>query len=135
VAHSTRVADRARSVTRCRAQPHARVQRTRVPAERAAAERERAEWLALLRAEGLLPTEHSLEPKEQEIILAIHRLLARTPCRLKLISPYDVLAEPRQPNLPGTIDEHPNWRLPLPATFEELRTDPRVAEITSAFRD
>jgi 4-alpha-glucanotransferase len=105
-----------------------------VAAERAAAVRERAEWLALLRAEGLLPTEPGPEPEEQEIILAMHRLLARTPCRLRLISPYDVLAEPRQPNLPGTIDEYPNWRLPLAATLEQLRTDPRVTEITSAFR-
>ena len=107
-----------------------------VPAEWAAAARERAEWLALLRAEGLLPpeTETETEPDERAIILAMHRLLARTPCRLKLISPYDVLAEPRQPNLPGTVHEYPNWRLPLPATLDELRTDPRVAEITAAFR-
>ena len=64
----------------------------------------------------------------------MHRLLAATPSRLKLISPHDVIAEPRQPNLPGTIDEYPNWRLPLPETFEQLRADPRVAEITSALR-
>ena len=64
----------------------------------------------------------------------MHRFLAATPSRLKLISPYDIVAEPRQPNLPGTIDEYPNWRLPLPETLEQLRDDPRVAEITSAFR-
>jgi 4-alpha-glucanotransferase len=52
---------------------------------------------------------------------------------LKLISPYDIVAEPRQPNLPGTIDEYPNWRLPLPETLEQLRDDPRVAEITAVF--
>jgi 4-alpha-glucanotransferase len=103
------------------------------PAERANAERERAEWLALLRSEGLLP-DSAAEPAEWEIIVAMHRLLARTPCRLKLISPYDVLAEPRQPNLPGTVDEYPNWRLPLPATLEELRADRRVAEVVEAFR-
>jgi 4-alpha-glucanotransferase len=102
-----------------------------VPAEQAAADRERAELLALLRAEGLLDAP---EPTEREIILAMHRLLAATPCRLTLISPYDVLAEPRQPNLPGTVDEYPNWRLPLPSTLEDLRADPRVAEVTAAFR-
>jgi 4-alpha-glucanotransferase len=104
-----------------------------VPEEWAAAARERADWLALLRGEGLLPAEGDPEPDERQIILAMHQLLARTPCRLKLISPYDVLADPRQPNLPGTVDEYPNWRLPLPATLDELRADPRVAEITSAF--
>jgi 4-alpha-glucanotransferase len=101
------------------------------PAERSAAEKERIEWLALLRAEGLLPQS---EPDEADVIAAMHRFLAATPSRLKLISPLDVVAEPRQPNLPGTIDEYPNWRLPLPETLEELRSDPRVGAITAAFR-
>jgi 4-alpha-glucanotransferase len=106
-----------------------------VAAEQATADRERAEWLALLRSEGLLPeADEAAEPDEAAIILAMHRLLAATPSRLKLISPYDVLGEPRQPNLPGTIDEYPNWRLPLPQTLEQLREDPRVATITAAYR-
>ncbi|MGB3351776.1 MAG: 4-alpha-glucanotransferase [Mycobacterium sp.] len=103
-----------------------------VAAERANADRERNEWVALLRTEGLLDT--ASEPDESAIIVAMHRFLAATASQLKLISPYDVIAEPRQPNLPGTIDEYPNWRLPLPVTLEELRADPRVAEVTAAFR-
>ncbi|ORA13066.1 4-alpha-glucanotransferase [Mycobacterium arosiense] len=101
-----------------------------VPAEQACAEKEKAEWLTLLRSEGLLPD----DPDENDIITAMHRFLAATPSRLKLISPYDIVAEPRQPNLPGTIDEYPNWRLPLPETLEQLRDDPRVAEIAAIFR-
>jgi 4-alpha-glucanotransferase len=103
-----------------------------VPAEQANADKERAEWLALLRAEGLLADEGA-EPDETAIITAMHRLLASAPSRLKLISPYDVIGETRQPNLPGTVDEYPNWRLPLPVTFEELTADPRVADIVAAF--
>ncbi len=103
-----------------------------VPAEQAAADKERAEWLTLLRAEEMLPTSPT-EPDEAQIISAMHRFLAATPSRLKLISPYDVIAEPRQPNLPGTVDEYPNWRLPLAETLEQLRVEPRVAEITAAF--
>lgn len=104
-----------------------------VPAEQATADRERAEWVALLRSEGLLPDDGT-EPSEQDIIVAMHRLLAATPSRLKLISPYDVIAEVRQPNLPGTVDEYPNWRLPLPLTLEQLQADPRVGAVTAAFR-
>jgi 4-alpha-glucanotransferase len=102
-----------------------------VPAERATAAAQRAELITLLRAEGLLT---GPDPAERDVILAMHRLLAATPCRLKLVSPYDVLAEPRQPNLPGTVDEYPNWRLPLPVTLEELMADPRVTEIVEVFR-
>lgn len=102
-----------------------------VPAEQATADRERAEWLELLRSEGVLD---GAQPDDAEIITAMHRLLARTSSRLKLISPYDVLGEVRQPNLPGTVDEYPNWRLPLPQTLEELMADPRVADVIKAFR-
>ena len=89
-----------------------------------------------MRSEGLLPDaeDGASEPDEVAIIAAMHRLLASTPSRLKLISPYDVIAETRQPNLPGTVDEYPNWRLPLPMTLEQLKEDPRVADITAAFR-
>jgi 4-alpha-glucanotransferase len=103
-----------------------------VPAEQANADKERAEWLALLTSEGLLAAEEQSD--ESAVILAMHRLLAQTPSRHKLISPYDVIGETRQPNLPGTVDEYPNWRLPLPETLQQLRTDPRVAAITAAFR-
>ncbi len=98
-----------------------------VAAERAQAAAERDELLGLLRDEGLLDD----DPADDDIVVAMHALLARTRSRLALVSPYDVVAETRQPNLPGTVDEYPNWRLPLPVTLEQLRVDPRVARIVS----
>ncbi len=102
-------------------------------AEWAQAAAERAELISLLRAEGLLDAELDTE-SEEEIVVAMHALLARTPCRLLLASPYDVVGEIRQPNLPGTIDEYPNWRLPLPVTLEQLQRDPRVGRVVAALR-
>jgi 4-alpha-glucanotransferase len=98
-------------------------------AEWARAEAERAELIELLRAEGLLRT-----GSEDDIVVAMHELLARTPCRILLASPYDAVREVRQPNLPGTVDEYPNWRLPLPVTLEELHRDPRVGELVAPLR-
>jgi len=98
-------------------------------AEWAQAAAERTELLALLRAEGLLTGEN-----EEDVVVAMHALLARTPCRLLLASPYDAVGEIRQPNLPGTVDEYPNWRLPLPVTLEELRRDPRVERVVAVLR-
>ncbi len=40
--------------------------------------------------------------------------IAQTPCQLALIPLEDVFEVVEQPNIPGTIDEHPNWRRRLP---------------------
>ena len=102
-------------------------------AEWARARAERAELIGLLRAEGLLgPPGRDIS--EQDIVVAMHALLARTPCRLLLASLYDAVGEVRQPNLPGTLDEYPNWRLPLPVTLEELHHDPRVQRVAEVLR-
>ncbi|MFG2042037.1 4-alpha-glucanotransferase [Dactylosporangium sp. NPDC048998] len=94
-----------------------------------AAGRERAALLDLLDAEGLTGPDST----DEDIVLAMHRLLARTPCRVLLASPYDVLGETRQPNLPGTTGQYPNWRIPLPIPLEELVEDPRMREIADLF--
>jgi 4-alpha-glucanotransferase len=100
-------------------------------AEWAQAAVERAELVELLRTEGLLRAERE---DDDEIVVAMHALLGRTPCQLLLVSPYDVVDELRQPNLPGTVDEYPNWRLPLPVTLEQLQRDPRVGRVVAALR-
>lgn len=69
--------------------------------ERARARMERDQLVDLLLAQGLLDRHAS----EQEVVMAMHELLARTPCRLLLVAPQDLLAEVRQPNLPGTVDD------------------------------
>jgi 4-alpha-glucanotransferase len=48
-------------------------------------------------------------------------------CTLALLPIEDALAAPEQPNLPGTIDEHPNWRRRLSAPAEDLLNRPDVA--------
>ena len=48
-----------------------------------------------------------------------------------------VQAEAEQPNLPGTVDEYPNWRLPVadgdgrPMTLEQLLDAPGVARLAT----
>lgn len=46
--------------------------------------------------------------------------IARTPAPLALVPVEDLLGLEEQPNLPGTIDEHPNWRRRLPLRCDEL---------------
>ncbi|MDT0349697.1 4-alpha-glucanotransferase [Pseudonocardia charpentierae] len=100
-------------------------------AEKARAELDRLELVELLRELGLVVGD---DPGEDQLVVAMHALLARSRSRLVLISPYDVIGETRQPNLPGTVDQYPNWRLPLPESLEELRDDPRVRVVVDELR-
>jgi 4-alpha-glucanotransferase len=51
---------------------------------------------------------------------AVVRFLARTKSRLLAISLEDLLGVIDQPNIPGTVNEHPNWRRRLPLALDEI---------------
>jgi 4-alpha-glucanotransferase len=95
--------------------------------ERRTADADRAQLLSALRAEGLITAQST----DEEIVVAMHEFLARTPCRFVTASLYDVLGVLDQPNLPGTTDEYPNWRMPLPTSLEQIVGDPRVRRIAA----
>lgn len=54
--------------------------------------------------------------------------IARTPSALALVSMEDLLGEEEQPNLPGTVSEHPNWRRRIATPLDELLADKRVQQ-------
>jgi len=93
--------------------------------EQKIADRDRAQLLARLTAAGLITATSTNE----QIVVAMHEFLAGTPCRFVLASMYDVLGELKQPNLPGTSDQYPNWRMPLSASLEQIVSDPRFERI------
>jgi 4-alpha-glucanotransferase len=51
---------------------------------------------------------------------AVVAFLARTKSRLLAISLEDLLGVIDQPNIPGTVNEHPNWRQRLPLAIDEI---------------
>jgi 4-alpha-glucanotransferase len=93
--------------------------------EYAEATADREALVALIRSERV-PTD--------DLVVALHALLASASSRLILTSPADVVAELRQPNLPGTIDQYPNWRIPLPVTIEAFFDDARVRAAVAPLR-
>jgi 4-alpha-glucanotransferase len=58
--------------------------------------------------------------------------VAASACELALIPLEDLFALLEQPNLPGTTDQHPNWRRRLPDTVEAMLARPDVAARTRA---
>jgi 4-alpha-glucanotransferase len=89
-------------------------------------EEQRASLCRLLEAEGVLaPGERSVAA----IVAALYGFLARTPAMLVAATLEDALEAPDRPNVPGTIDQRPNWSLPLPVLVDDLATDPRVRRL------
>ncbi|MGY3450573.1 4-alpha-glucanotransferase [Bradyrhizobium sp. USDA 4353] len=58
--------------------------------------------------------------------------LSRTRSRLLVISIEDLLGVVDQPNIPGTIDEHPNWRRKIPVPIEDIAASTSLEALRTA---
>jgi (1->4)-alpha-D-glucan 1-alpha-D-glucosylmutase len=74
------------------------------------------------------------EEATPELIEAAYRVLARSRARLLTVQIEDALGLVDQANLPGTIDEHPNWRRRLPVAVDELERQPLLKRIAARLR-
>jgi 4-alpha-glucanotransferase len=109
-----------------------------VERERGRVEEEQRSLLRLLLAHGCLdPANTSV----RERVLAMHRFLAATPSALVAAALWDAVGDARQPNVPGTVDSYPNWRLPLaepgpngprPITLEDVLRATTVRDAIAA---
>ncbi|MBB4286582.1 4-alpha-glucanotransferase [Roseospira goensis] len=70
----------------------------------------------------------------EDLIAAVYRFIARTPSMILLLQLEDALDELDQANVPGTVDEHPNWRRRLGITVEDLAAYPRFARLAALLR-
>ncbi|WP_174241405.1 malto-oligosyltrehalose synthase [Caulobacter sp. S45] len=103
-------------------------------ADRAARDLDRTRlWAAALTAgvaEGAQPA-----PEEPErAVDAALAFVGSAPSRLAIAPIEDLMAQVEQPNLPGTIDEHPNWRRRLSTAepFADRATAARAAHFAAA---
>jgi 4-alpha-glucanotransferase len=99
-------------------------------------DRERRALLKALGAAGMLP--NGIDPESppaelpHDLLIAFHRFVASSPSKLMMTQLEDAIEESEQANLPGTTDEHPNWRRKLGLRLEDFFTDPRVIKLTEA---
>lgn len=103
-------------------------------------EHQQRSLLDMLIEHGCLP---GADADVAERVLAMHRFLAAGPAILVAAALWDAVGDPRQPNLPGTVDVYPNWRLPLaqptpdgprPITLEAIRESDLVRATVAALR-
>jgi 4-alpha-glucanotransferase len=101
-------------------------------------ERVREERVALME---MLTTTGLLATYAEDPVLAMHGALVASPSVVVLAAYGDAVGDLRQPNLPGTVDEYPNWRLPVadatgrPLMLEELLDHPGVRRLTALLAD
>lgn len=108
-------------------------------AMRAERHREKTSILAALKSHGLLPAGVSEDPTQvpsmtTELMESIHAYLARSPAWMVLANIEDVIGTRVQTNLPGTVDQHPNWSRKLSRTVEELVHDSRFERLAALLR-
>ena len=91
-------------------------------------ETERGELWKTFEEAGVVDGPPPAPKTPQPAVDASIRFLGKTPSKLVLLPLEDALGQVEQPNLPGTLDEHPNWRRRLPKPAPELLTEPDAAE-------
>ncbi|MEO8158615.1 MAG: malto-oligosyltrehalose synthase [Betaproteobacteria bacterium] len=97
---------------------------------------ERVRLLLALQHDGLLPPGTVIEPTGSqtltaELVEAIHAFVASTPCRVMMVQIEDTIGVTEQANMPGTADQHPNWRRKLPETMDMMAAAPRVRNLAA----
>lgn len=83
-------------------------------------------WNAFVRdrvSDGPVPAPDATD----QVVDAALRFVAKTEVPLSLIPLEDLLGSEEQPNLPGTVNEHPNWRRRLPVSAHEVLEQEPVA--------
>jgi 4-alpha-glucanotransferase len=90
-----------------------------------------ARWHALAMLDDAL-RHHAIDRND---LYAVTAFLAKTRSRLLAISLEDLLGVVDQPNIPGTVNEHPNWRQRLPVELGDISAVIDVAALKAATRE
>jgi 4-alpha-glucanotransferase len=69
----------------------------------------------------------------QDDFAVVAYFLGQTPSRLVVVALDDILGEIEQINMPGTIDQHPNWRRKLPVAIEDMEKHEGLLRVAQAF--
>ncbi len=78
--------------------------------------------------------EQSPAKMNTELSVAVQKYMAQAPSHIQLIPLEDTLEIVEQVNIPGTIDQHPNWRQKLPVALEAFFQQDSVSAIANAMQ-
>ncbi|MCL2783746.1 MAG: 4-alpha-glucanotransferase, partial [Propionibacteriaceae bacterium] len=111
--------------------------------EMAAARTEQQFWLDYLDEHGYIHTDSdgvAIDP-EEATVLGLHKALTDSPSQVRSVALVDAVGDRRTQNQPGTIDEYPNWRIPLSdasghaITLEDVFASRRAMRMAAVMND
>ncbi len=102
-------------------------------------QRDKGRMLQALKAESLLPEGLTDDPASAPAMTpalcgAIHLYLARSRSAVVLANLEDGLEELAQTNLPGTVEQHPNWSRKYASSVDGFLSDARLRDLGAALR-
>jgi 4-alpha-glucanotransferase len=81
--------------------------------------------------EGVVSKSEAGDPCPLELREAILEYLAQSAAALMEVRLEEVFGVAEQQNLPGTRQEHPNWRVKLPLTLDQMEQSPEPARLAA----
>ena len=102
-------------------------------------ERDKKLILSVMKSVRAVPDEYPSDPSwipemTPELCTAIYKFLSFTPCKLLMVSLDDILGTPDQQNMPGTVDEHPNWMQKTPVILDDITKDGQFRELSGMLK-
>ena len=98
-----------------------------LPAEQWVRGEERSALWDAFRDNGAVSGDQPAPEQPGPAVDAAIRFVAGAACDLAIVPLEDVVGTTEQPNLPGTLDEHPNWRRRFPEPARDLLASPAAA--------
>ncbi|MBY0450047.1 MAG: 4-alpha-glucanotransferase [Cyanobacteria bacterium] len=87
--------------------------------------------IALLCGDPDLDTQ---QPLPLEAVCQLMKFLGQSPSYLQAVQMEDIFGQTVQMNVPGTVNEHPNWQYRLEVPIEDWGNDPRVQAVCQVLR-
>jgi (1->4)-alpha-D-glucan 1-alpha-D-glucosylmutase len=101
----------------------------------AARSHDRGRLLSALERTGVLTAAAAPRRMTVDLMIAVHRFLARTPSAVMAVQLEDVFGQDTQVNLPSTTeDQYPNWRRKLNVPLESWASNRRFGALTRMLR-
>jgi 4-alpha-glucanotransferase len=109
-------------------------------ADAAARVEDRRQLLAALKGRGLLSEGAAMDLEKGDsntvnLREAVLTYLAQSRAALMEVRLEEIFGLIEQQNLPGTTQEHPNWRIKLPLNLEQMAQDPEPARIAARLHE